>query len=112
MNRNLFRLIQNQNRNELARPRRLLLLAAQSLAATFAPLLASPAVAAPIPGTLVAWGDQAFPYLGPETRFAKVAAGYFHSLALKPDGTVIAWGSNDSGRSTVPEGLRSVVAIA
>ena len=41
-----------------------------------------------------------------------IAAGGFHSLALKSDGTVVAWGDNDVGQSTVPGGLNGVVAIA
>ena len=39
------------------------------------------------------------------------AAGY-HSLALKFDGTVVAWGYNGGGESTVPPDLRDVIAIA
>ena len=38
-------------------------------------------------------------------------AGNEHSLALKSDGTVVAWGSNDYGQTNVPEGLDNVVAI-
>jgi len=34
------------------------------------------------------------------------------SLALKADGTVVAWGVNDFGQSTVPAGLSGVVSIA
>jgi alpha-tubulin suppressor-like RCC1 family protein len=33
-------------------------------------------------------------------------------VALKGDGTVVAWGSNSSGQTTVPAGLNRVVAIA
>jgi alpha-tubulin suppressor-like RCC1 family protein len=40
-----------------------------------------------------------------------VAAGWGHSLALRSNGTVVAWGRNDRGQSTVPAGLNSVVAI-
>ena len=31
-----------------------------------------------------------------------------HSLALTDDGTVVAWGRNDYGQSTVPAGLKAV----
>jgi hypothetical protein len=41
-----------------------------------------------------------------------IAAGGSHSLALKGDGTVVAWGDNFSGQSTVPAGLSDVTAIA
>jgi hypothetical protein len=41
-----------------------------------------------------------------------IAAGSFHSLALKIDGTVVAWGDNSQGQSTVPPGLSGVTAIA
>ena len=34
-----------------------------------------------------------------------IAAGDFHTVALKADGTVIAWGLNGSGQTTVPAGL-------
>jgi hypothetical protein len=46
-----------------------------------------------------------------------VAAGGNHSLALKADGTVVAWGENTdaegnaAGQSVVPLGLANVVAI-
>ena len=41
-----------------------------------------------------------------------VAAGANHSLALKSDGTVVAWGWNAYGQATVPTGLADVIAIA
>ena len=41
-----------------------------------------------------------------------IAAGEYHSLALKADGTVVAWGDNGYGQTTVPSGLSNVVAIA
>jgi hypothetical protein len=34
-----------------------------------------------------------------------LAAGAYHSLALKADGTVVAWGSNGDGQTDVPAGL-------
>jgi hypothetical protein len=44
-----------------------------------------------------------------------IAAGYYHSLALKSDGTVVAWGATgvvDYGQADVPAGLSGVTAIA
>ena len=35
-----------------------------------------------------------------------------HSLVLKSDGTVAAFGSNDYGQSTVPAGLSQVIAVS
>jgi alpha-tubulin suppressor-like RCC1 family protein len=41
-----------------------------------------------------------------------IAAGEYHSLALQSNGTVVAWGYNGSGQTSVPAGLSDVVAIA
>jgi hypothetical protein len=41
-----------------------------------------------------------------------VAAGGYHSLALISDGTIVAWGDNGDGQSTVPANLTNVIAIA
>ena len=44
-----------------------------------------------------------------------VAASTVHSLALKSDGTVVAWGcgsGSGSGQCDVPVGLAGVTAIA
>lgn len=41
-----------------------------------------------------------------------ISAGWGHSLALKNDGTVVAWGDNTFGQATVPSGLSNVVAVA
>jgi hypothetical protein len=40
-----------------------------------------------------------------------IAGGMSHSLALKNDGTVVGWGSNQFGQASPPEGLTGVVAI-
>ena len=64
------------------------------------------------PGTVISWGSQVIPSVAPGTRFTKIAAGYNHNLALKSDGTVVAWGDNRDGQSTVPSGLNGIVAIA
>ncbi|MGA2863507.1 MAG: LamG-like jellyroll fold domain-containing protein [Verrucomicrobiota bacterium] len=41
-----------------------------------------------------------------------IAAGYHHSLALKADGTLVAWGDDTYGQTSVPPDLKNVVAIA
>jgi alpha-tubulin suppressor-like RCC1 family protein len=73
-------------------------------------------------GTVWAWGDDSAGQLGnapsgtPVTRpvntigtgsgISQLSAGDFHMLALKPDGTVLAWGANGYGQlgngSTAP----------
>ncbi|HSP42691.1 MAG TPA: putative Ig domain-containing protein, partial [Luteolibacter sp.] len=64
---------------------------------------------------VAAWGSNSNgqcnvpPDLGPVIA---VAAGSYHTLALKEDGTVTAWGMNSSGQCDVPIGLGGVIAIA
>src|SRR5690606_3129654 len=42
-----------------------------------------------------------------------IAAGNAHSLAVTPDGRVVAWGANHFGQTNVPdEALRDVVSVA
>jgi alpha-tubulin suppressor-like RCC1 family protein len=46
------------------------------------------------------------------TNILTLAGGYYHTLALLADGSVIAWGYNGSGQTNVPQGLGTVAAIA
>jgi hypothetical protein len=46
------------------------------------------------------------------TNAVAVASGSEHILALRTDGTVVAWGANSDGQTNVPPGLTNVVAIA
>ncbi len=46
------------------------------------------------------------------TNIIAVAAGNNHDLALRADGTVVAWGIGASSYTTVPAGLTNVVAIS
>ena len=46
------------------------------------------------------------------TSVIGVACGDAHSLALNSDGTVTAWGSDQSGQVDVPPGLVNVVAVS
>ena len=61
---------------------------------------------------VVAWGYGQSGVPGGLTNVISVAAGVFHGLALKSDGTVLAWGDNTYGQTNVPSGLSNVVAIS
>jgi len=71
-------------------------------------------------GRVVAWGYNNFGQTNLPAGLsdvAAIAAGEFHSLVLKADGTVVAWGQNaiagvTLGQTNVPSGLSNVVAIA
>jgi hypothetical protein len=67
-------------------------------------------------GTVVAWGQYEFQ---PATVPAglggviAIAAGADHTVALRSDGTVVAWGGeNDFGQTIVPAGLGGVIAVS
>src|SRR5205814_310851 len=65
--------------------------------------------------TVVAWGDNSFSETNVPPNLntvVAIAAGGFHSLALKADGTVVGWGDNAFNQSTIPSGLSNVIAIA
>ena len=60
-------------------------------------------------GPVVGWGTNRPPPAG--HNFAAIAAGSDHSLALKSDGTIVAWGNNDYGQADPCDG-NDFVAIA
>jgi hypothetical protein len=41
-----------------------------------------------------------------------VAAGGTHALALRENGTIVAWGNNSAGQTNVPTNLSNVMAVA
>jgi len=74
-------------------------------------------------GKLVAWGDNTYGQTNIPSNLTNgivaIAAGGWHYLALKTNGTVVAWGAGngtsqyvDYRQTTVPAGLTNVVQIA
>ena len=74
-------------------------------------------------GKLVAWGDNTYGQTNVPSNVtngtAAIAAGGWHYLALKTNGTVVAWGAGvgssqyvDYGQTSVPAGLTNVMQIA
>lgn len=67
-------------------------------------------------GTAFLTNDLGVPYL--EAGAASVNAprsissGVYHHLAVRADGTVVAWGTNNVGQITVPVGLDRVTAVS
>jgi hypothetical protein len=77
------------------------------LAALLMCLISSPAWATPIPGELVGWGwnDNGQTTVPAGNDFVDVAAGADHGLAMKTDGSLVAWGRDTEGQVTnVPAG--------
>jgi PASTA domain/Regulator of chromosome condensation (RCC1) repeat len=92
------------------------------LAVLSAGLLVTPGAAqATSPGSVLVWGctgnigdaGQCSVPGGLSATVTAIAAGTAHSLALKSDGTVVAWGcaNSTSGQCNVPGGLTGVTAI-
>ena len=55
------------------------------------------------------YDGTAKPYVVSQNAY--LAAGQEHALALKANGTVVAWGRNNAGQTTVPSGLTDVVQV-
>jgi M6 family metalloprotease-like protein len=81
------------------------------------------------PQSLSAWGAEGVTFFeagsgivrnpAPETSVPQgmgelqaLAAGNRHVLAMKRDGTLVAWGDNAQGQTTIPAGLGSIRSIA
>lgn len=62
-------------------------------------------------GSIVAWGAQRIDRSVFDAQFIAVAAGTWHSLALKRDGSIVGWGHNEYGQATPPDG-NDFIAIA
>ena len=46
------------------------------------------------------------------TNLVAIAAGAWHNLGLRANGTVLAWGDDQAGQCDVPAGLSNALAIA
>ncbi len=79
-----------------------------------ASLTADDVTAIDVTGYPLDWGlDTSAQAAAPAlTNVLSVAGGGAHSLALRAGGTVVAWGDNSYGQTSVPGGLANVVAIA
>jgi hypothetical protein len=80
------------------------------------------------PGTVTGWGSDYVLYDDGDSVYSRysgqatppaglagvnaIAANGWHSLALKSNGKVVAWGLNDRGQTKVPSSLSGVTAIA
>jgi len=70
------------------------------------------------PGVLIVadhWGDNEYGQCNvpsPNADFVAVAAGYYHNVGLRSDGTVVAWGRNDENQCTVPAPNSDFVTVA
>lgn len=68
-----------------------------------------------IVATYAVWGDnrdQETDIFNPAKSPLSVALGWYHTVALMSDHTVVAWGDNKFGQANVPSGLSNVIAIS
>ena len=67
-------------------------------------------------GEAVMWGDNTYGQRNGRSRsntdLVAISAGGYHTLALRENGTVVAWGTNHVGQTNVPSGLSNVTAVA
>src|SRR5688572_16100771 len=63
-------------------------------------------------GRVASWGAGQVSPPTASTDIIALSTSVDHSLALKSDGTVFAWGDNMNGQCDVPAGLQNVTKIA
>ena len=62
-------------------------------------------------GSIIGWGSQVVG-VDLSSGFVKVAAGEAHSLGLKQDGSIVAWGLNGHGQCDIPSPNSGFIAIS
>jgi len=62
-------------------------------------------------GKIIGWGGQVVG-VDLSSGFTSVAAGWYHSLGLKQDGSIRAWGRNYEGQCNVPSPNTGFMAVA
>src|SRR5512136_2040726 len=63
-------------------------------------------------GAIVGWGQQVVVPQPELTDLVAIARGGWHSLGLRANGSIAAWGSNDRGQCNVPAPNSGFVAVA
>jgi alpha-tubulin suppressor-like RCC1 family protein len=66
-------------------------------------------------GQVVCWGGDRFGQSRVPADLvvaAAIAAGDYHSVALRADGSVVCWGRSEAGQCSVPTDLRGVARIS
>ena len=63
-------------------------------------------------GSIVGWGSQVVVEPSALDGLVGVAGGGHHSLGLKSDGTIVAWGNNAHGQCDVPAPNGDFVRVA
>ena len=63
-------------------------------------------------GSIVGWGSQVVVEPSVLEDLVAIVGGGLHSLGLKADGTIVAWGSNEVGQCSIPPPNADFVAVA
>ncbi|HVS17200.1 MAG TPA: RCC1 domain-containing protein, partial [Planctomycetota bacterium] len=78
----------------------------------FLTTLSAPLGAAPQDSAVVSWGVIVGDSRNAQGTFADVSVGPLHTLALRNDGTLAAWGHNLSGQCQVPSAAAGAKYVA